>query len=222
MHLYRVRLSDKSSSAHPQNSSERQWQEGQRRKYPVELLPNLSQEPSAPNSGFLRNTLSRLLPRAVQAWNPWQWDMQSSYPYHLSHFRWLQPRGWTHYRMWGKKAVWYTTGFIMGCLREEPKLDKGMDLGVLGRNKSGKIEKEVKNWQLHVNSLLFSTLVQMCLVPELCSLSYLLTELLSNTFLSWYHVNVYRWGCNWSQTMGQRAHLSAVQQLESAALQASM
>lgn len=33
----------------------------------------------------------------------------------------------------------------MGYLREEPKLDKGMDLGVLGRNKSGKIEKEVKN-----------------------------------------------------------------------------
>ena len=32
------------------------------------------------------------------------------------------------------------TGLIMGCLGEELKVGKGMDLGDMGRNKSGKVE----------------------------------------------------------------------------------
>jgi len=39
-----------------------------------------------------------------------------------------------------EKAVPDHTGLIMGCLGEEPKVEKGRGLGDLGRDKSGKTE----------------------------------------------------------------------------------
>ena len=59
-------------------------------------------------------------------------------------------------------AFWDRTGLLMGCLEEEPRAGKGVDLVDMGRNKHGKIEGwGDRNGLSHVNIWLLGKLACM-------------------------------------------------------------
>ena len=130
------------------------------------LLPGPSQEPSAllhkhrgtraggnPYQGLRgRDTLSQPLqscPRRVSVpVSRHENHHDESILEYLSDCWGLLPRGVEHNMGQRGREFWDCTGLIMGCLGEEPKARKEMDLGDLGRNECGKIEGsgDQKSW----------------------------------------------------------------------------
>ena len=87
----------------------------------------------------------------------------------------LTDQGWD--TLWDarEKQFWISQDLIMGCLGEEPKVEKGRVLGDLGRDMSGKIEGLAnKKGQLHRHNWLVRMPVWLCPVPAQHSLTCVL------------------------------------------------
>lgn len=63
------------------------------------------------------------------------------------------------------KSMWNCTEHVIWCLREEPKVGKGVDLDDVEKTKNGKVEYGGKKGWLHVDSLLVRMLVCLCSMP---------------------------------------------------------